>query len=77
MARYFIHVLDGTLLRDEEGEELQGLAAARTAALRTLGETLRSREGRFWEDGALRVFVEDDDGATVVNIEARDLLPTA
>lgn len=77
MTRYFIHVLDGKLLRDEVGEELEGVAAARTAALRTLGETLRSREDRFWEDGALRIFVEDEDGATVVNIEARDLLRTA
>lgn len=77
MARYFIHILDGTLLRDEEGEELEGLGAARTAALRTLGQTLHSREDRFWEDGALRIFVEDESGATVVNIEARNLLPIA
>lgn len=74
MARYFIHILDGKLVRDEEGEDLRDLASARTVALRTLGETLRSREDRFWEDGSLRIFVEDEAGATVVNIEVRDLL---
>ncbi|MDQ8028622.1 MAG: hypothetical protein REJ23_07825 [Brevundimonas sp.] len=74
MPRYFIHILDGVLIRDEEGEPLPNLTAARTAALRTFGETLRSREDRFWEDGSLRVYVEDEGGETVVDIEARDLL---
>lgn len=74
MARYFIHILDGKLVRDEEGEDFRDLAAVRTAALRTLGETLRSREERFWDDGALRIFIEDANGDTVVSVEARDLL---
>lgn len=74
MPQYFIHILDGVLIRDEEGEPLPDLPAARTAALRTFGETLRSREERFWKDGSLRVYVEDEAGETVVDIEARDLL---
>ena len=74
MARYFIHILDGKLVRDEDGEDLADLAAARTVALRTLGETLRSREDRFWEDGSLRIFVENETGELVVDVEARNLI---
>lgn len=77
MDRYFIHIVDGTIVRDEDGEALPDVAAARTAALRTLGEILRSREERFWNDGHVRVFVENAAGEVVVNVETRDLLAMA
>lgn len=73
MARYFIHIFNGKALRDDEGEELPDLAAARFTALRIMSEVAGCREARFWRDGSLRVVVEDEGRAEVVVLEMRDL----
>lgn len=74
MPRYYFHLIDGTDIRDEVGEELPNLAAARRSALLILGEILNSRSERFWQDGSIRVVV-DCEGRTVVEVEARDMAP--
>lgn len=75
MPRYFFHLVDGSNIRDEVGEELPDLAAARRSALLILGEILNSRSERFWQDGSVRVVV-DCDGRTVIEVEARDMSPS-
>lgn len=72
MARYFIDIFDGETVVDEDGEEFADLDAARMAALRTLTETLGSREKRFWSDGSLSVQVRDEAGAVVADLMVQD-----
>jgi hypothetical protein len=73
MARYFIHIFDGTTVWDEDGEELASLSAARRTALRVMSEVAASRSERFWQDGSLKIVVQDEKGADVVILEMRDL----
>ena len=73
MARYFIHIFDGTATWDEDGEELAGLGAARLTALRVMAEVAASRSDRFWQDGSLRIVVQDEARTDVVVLEMRDL----
>ncbi len=76
MARYFIHIFDGKAVRDEVGEELPDIAAARFTALRVMSEVAGSREDRFWRDGRLRIVVENEARAEVVVLEMRDVTPS-
>ena len=48
MPRYFFHVRDGTYIPDDEGVELPDIAAARIAAIRATGETLRDMGSHSW-----------------------------
>lgn len=73
MARYFIHIFDGTTVWDEEGEELSNLAAVRSTALRVMSEIANSRSDRFWQDGSLKIVVQDEGRTDVVVLEMRDL----
>ncbi|MFC7380053.1 DUF6894 family protein [Brevundimonas sp. GCM10030266] len=75
MARYFIHLLDGDSVRDEDGEDFPDLDSARRAALRTLAQSLASREDRFWMDGLLKVVLEDEQGRQHTVLEVRDVTP--
>lgn len=74
MPRYYFHLIDGSEFRDDTGEDLPNLGAARRNALLVLGEILNARSDRFWQDGSLRVVVESE-GRTVAIVEARDLTP--
>ena len=48
MPRYFFHVIDGVDIPDLEGTLLPGLAEARSQAIVTAGEILKSEGMRFW-----------------------------
>jgi len=73
MARYFIHIFDGKAVLDDEGEDLADVGAARNTALRVMSELAASRSDRFWEDGSLKIVVEDEARVEVVVLEMRDL----
>lgn len=77
MTRYFIHLVDGVSVRDEDGELFPDFESARRAALRTLAQSLASREDRFWTDGFLSVVLEDDQGGRRAVIEVRDVTGAA
>jgi hypothetical protein len=64
MTRYHFHALDGTALRDEEGEELPNLEAAQEVAVAVLTEMLPSRK-EFWSEKMFSVAVKDDSGRLV------------
>lgn len=49
-------------LEDEEGQELEGLAAARIVAVKTSGEILRDYPDRFWSVGHWNCTVKDENG---------------
>jgi hypothetical protein len=63
MPRYFFDVKDGpTERRDEVGEELEGLNAARNAATKLSSELLAAFPDRFWSVGEWNVTVRDETG---------------
>ena len=62
MPRYFFDIEDVDHRIDEEGEELEGLNAARLAAVRLSGELLQSFPDRFWSVGVWNVSVRDETG---------------
>ena len=70
MPRYFFHTQNGDCIRDEQGEELKSLDAAREEAVAVLGEILRYRGSSFWTTRAFSVIVTDAAGETVVSITA-------
>ena len=70
MPRYFFHTQNGDCIRDDQGEELKGIDAAREEAVAVLGESLRYRGSSFWTTGAFSIIVTDADGDTVVSITA-------
>jgi len=70
MPRYFFHTLDGACIRDEEGEELANVHAARSEALAVFGEILRYQGDEFWETGKFSVIVTDADRRSVVTLTA-------
>jgi len=70
LPRYYFHTENGDRIRDDQGEELAGVEAAREEAVTVLGEILRYRGASFWDTGSFSVIVTDDGGRTVVSITA-------
>ncbi|MET3837854.1 hypothetical protein ABIB58_003219 [Brevundimonas sp. UYEF29] len=70
MPRYFFHTQNGDCIRDDQGEELRSVDAAREEAVAVMGEILRYRGASFWTTRAFSVIVTDDEGQTVVSVTA-------
>lgn len=70
MPRYFFHTQNGDCIRDDQGEELRSVEAAREEAVAVLGEILRYRGASFWTTRAFSVIVTDTEGRTVVSVTA-------
>jgi hypothetical protein len=73
MPRYFFHTQDGKTITDEEGLELSDSAAARTEAVRLLGEILREGPDEFWQTEHLALTVTDHEGLTLFVLTASAL----
>ena len=65
MARYFFHLRDGREYIEEHGVELAGPAEAREEAVINSGEVLRDSGAKFWNGQEWRLWVTDEEGATV------------
>ena len=65
MPRYHFHAADGTQFRDEDGEELPDLDAAKEVALAVLTEMLPGQSVDFWENRLFTVSVKDETGRLV------------
>jgi len=70
MSRYYFHTEDGRCYPDETGAELNGMAEVRRWSLRALSEMLEAQAEAFWDDGCLRMIVQDERGLTLFTIEA-------
>lgn len=68
MTRYHFHSVDGTVFRDEDGEDLEDLEAAKAAAIDILAETLPAKQADLWESKSFAVFVKDDSGRVVASL---------
>jgi hypothetical protein len=65
MPRFYFDISSGGAIADvtdEEGEELEGLNAARITAVRLSGEILKSYPDRFWSVGQWNCTVRDENG---------------
>lgn len=69
MPRFFFHVHDGRLIRDESGTELADQEAARTAAAQLAGRLLIDKPAEFWNAGEYAVEVEDDQGRLLFSLK--------
>lgn len=65
MPRYYFHAADGAQIRDEDGEELTDLEAAKAVAASVMSELLLIRRQSLWDEGPLTVTVDDETGHRV------------
>ncbi len=70
MPRYFFHVENGDLVKDEQGADLPNLEAVRNKAAMLLGELLKNAPDMFWADQSLRVIVTDDRQLIILTVDA-------
>lgn len=71
MPRFYFDISPGADLpdvHDEEGEELEGLNAARIVAVRLAGEILRDYPDRFWSTGEWSCAVRDETRLTLFTL---------
>lgn len=68
MTRYYFHAANGSQIRDEDGEELNSLDAAKDVASAVMSELLAIRHESVWADGSLCVTVNDDHGRLVARL---------
>lgn len=68
MTRYYFHAANGSQIRDEDGEDLSGLDAAKDVATAVMSELLAIGPARVWDDGALSVTVRDEAGRMVARL---------
>jgi hypothetical protein len=78
MTRYFFHAADGSAFRDEDGEILPDLEAAKDVALDVLTEMLPGKRDEFWDAKKFSVAVKDDTGRLVAVLTTTAVVdPTA
>lgn len=77
MARYYFHLHDGAFVSDNEGLELEEIAAAKDVAVQTLAEALKGRSDLVLDTERLRVIVTDASCATLFSIEMTVTMSTA
>jgi hypothetical protein len=68
MPRYFFHIQDHQMFRDEEGTLLPDLAAARTEASQVAAGYLRDHPADVWSPRMLTITVEDETGLMLFQI---------
>ena len=69
MPRYYFHVRDGHDILDEDGLELSGPDDAREQAVIAVREALRDTGRRFWKEREWRMWVVNESGETVCDID--------
>lgn len=76
MTRFFFHVRDkvGDLSRDDEGQELPGLEAARREAVNTNREMLSERLLHGGDLGHRRIEIANEKDEVLVTVEAEEVL---
>jgi hypothetical protein len=69
LPRYFFHLRDSSEFIDHEGVDLPSIDEARAQAVVAAGEALRDLDGRFWQSGEWRMWVTNENGATVFTLK--------
>jgi Tfp pilus assembly ATPase PilU len=68
VPRYFFHADDGTPDRDEEGTELDDLAAAKCHAVKYASDLICDGTTDFWGNMDWRMSVSDQTGLTLFDL---------
>lgn len=77
MPRYYFNSENGRAFPDEEGTELDNLAAVRAEAVAVLGELLREHRHEFWATGAWCLTVVDEHNLTLLTLDVVSTLSPA
>ena len=77
MPRYYFHTADGITVRDEDGEELPDLEAAKDVAIEVLSELLPAKARGLWETKTFSVSVKDEAGRLVASLTTVAILDPA
>jgi hypothetical protein len=77
MPRYFFNILEsnGQLTKDDEGQDLPGLEAAKAAALISARELLAENLKFASDHPLLAVIITNQDGDELGRVSAEDILP--
>ncbi|MEA3063926.1 MAG: hypothetical protein QOJ27_354 [Sphingomonadales bacterium] len=65
MPRYFFHIEDGNMVRDDEGTELKDLAVAKCEAVKLAGQMICDSAKDFWENEEWKLTAANEDGLTL------------
>jgi Domain of unknown function (DUF6894) len=79
MPRYFFHIRDGYVQRDETGTELPDIYTAQAQAIRLSGELLQEMGAKFWNGTDWQLAVADEHGRTlfILRFSAEERIPLA
>lgn len=74
MPRYYLHIIDGRTVRDEEGQEFAGLEDARAEAVAGARSIMREAlwEGRLPLNECIQV--ADENGTVVATVPLREAI---
>jgi hypothetical protein len=74
MPRYFLHVVDGKFLRDEEGQEFTGLDHAKAEAVASARSIMREAiwGGRLPLNESIQI--TDEQGAVLLEVPFRSVV---
>jgi hypothetical protein len=69
MRRYFFNLEHVYVVKDPEGSEHAGLAAAKVHAVKLMAEALSQAPHHFWDADIYRMTVAEEDGLMLFSIE--------
>ena len=69
MLRFYFHTENGKSFTDDVGTELPDLDAARSEALKVIGQVAADNPADFWAHQTLKLFVADHSGMILVTLE--------
>ena len=69
MPRFHFHTEDGRKHPDADGLQLADERAARSEAIKALGQLVEAMSEEFWRDGMFRMTVTDDAGLTLIVLD--------
>ena len=74
MPRYYLHIVDGRMVRDEEGQEFPGLEEARTEAIASARSIMREAlwEGRLPLNECIQI--ADGNGTILETVPFREAI---
>ena len=65
MPRFFFHIDDGVHVRDDEGTELESIAAAKCEGVKLAGQMICDAAGSFWDKDEWKLTATDETGLTL------------
>jgi hypothetical protein len=71
LPRYFFNLEGPPLANNPEGTLVDGPEQARSDAVSLVGEMLKDMNGKFWDAPAWRLYVTNEQGATVCVLTIR------